>query len=332
MSLLAACTTAPRGTTPQYLDLATVTSEFITAFPSTASPPPRTPYPTPTQFRLQKTEPTGKIVFTCQTSFDSQFNNLCIINADGTGWRQLTSALKINYYFASVAPEGNSVIFSSSLNRGHEIFEMNLELDSEPVQLTFSRANYAPEISPDGTRFIYTHNNGPELWDSQIWMADRDGSNHRQVTNMSGGAWDAVWSPDSTQIMYASRQRNRTQLFILDINSSELRQVTDLEGIRGRNAWSPHNLLATYIGDPWHREIAIFDQYGNNIVYLTDGGNNLAPSFSPDGQWIVFTSYRDRYEYHNHNGCEIYIMRIDGSDVRRLTDTQYCDWQPRWGN
>jgi len=43
---------------------------------------------------------------------------------------------------------------------------------------------------------------------------------------------------------------------------------------------------------------------------VTEGGNNLAPDFSPDGQWIAFTSYRDRYG--EHNGCEIYILRLDG--------------------
>jgi len=25
-------------------------------------------------------------------------------------------------------------------------------------------------------------------------------------------------------------------------------------------------------------------------------------------------------------------MRVDGSDIRQLTDNDYCDYQPRWGN
>ena len=64
-------------------------------------------------------------------------------------------------------------------------------------------------------------------------------------------------------------------------------------------------------------------------MQLTDGLNNLAPSFSPDGNWITFMSYRDHPQ--QALGCEIYIMRVDGSDVRRLTDNDICDWQPRWG-
>jgi Tol biopolymer transport system component len=62
---------------------------------------------------------------------------------------------------------------------------------------------------------------------------------------------------------------------------------------------------------------------------LTTGGNSLAPSFSPDNQWVAYTSYE-----HNPGiswACEIYIRRVDGSETRRLTFNEYCDWQPRWG-
>jgi tricorn protease len=59
------------------------------------------------------------------------------------------------------------------------------------------------------------------------------------------------------------------------------------------------------------------------------GGNSQGPSFSPDGQWIAFTAYFDGF--NDINGCEIYIIRTDGTDLRRLTKNDYCDYQPRWG-
>jgi TolB protein len=40
-------------------------------------------------------------------------------------------------------------------------------------------------------------------------------------------------------------------------------------------------------------------------------------------------SYRDHPG--EGDGCEIYVMRVDGSELHRLTDNDYCDWQPRWG-
>ena len=48
--------------------------------------------------------PTGKIVYTCQVAGDQ----LCIINADGTGFRQLTEDANRHWY-ASISPDGASV-------------------------------------------------------------------------------------------------------------------------------------------------------------------------------------------------------------------------------
>lgn len=72
------------------------------------------------------------------------------------------------------------------------------------------------------------------------------------------------------------------------------------------------------------RDIYLVATDGSVVYQLTDGGGNLAPSFSPDGGWITFTSYRD-------GDSEIYIMRADGSGVTQLTFNDRPDWQPRWG-
>ena len=87
--------------------------------------------------------------------------------------------------------------------------------------------------------------------------------------------------------------------------------------------------IATYSGQSWQREIILTDLNNSTSHQITNGGNNLAPSFSPDGNWIAFTSYMDKYK--DDDGCEIYIMRTNGSDIHRLTNNDYCDYQPRWG-
>jgi tricorn protease len=69
---------------------------------------------------------------------------------------------------------------------------------------------------------------------------------------------------------------------------------------------------------------------GSNVRQLTpNGGNSQGPAFSPDGKWVAFTAYFDHPG--DINGCEIYIIRTNGSDMRRLTNNDYCDYQPRWG-
>lgn len=270
----------------------------------------------------------GKIVFTCQVTKESISNQLCLINPDGTGWRQLTDDLNSDHFFASFSPDGESIVYSSNKSGSYNIWE--IELNGMQTQLTDSGFAFAPAVSPDNSKIVYTYNPGGQLSDAQLWMMDRNGGNRYPLTGLDGGAWDVTWSPDGDRILFASQIGENVQLFTLSVSGDDIQLVTILEGLRGRNDWSIDGLLSTYIGTSWNREIVTFDVDGKNVTYITNGGNNLAPSFSPDGEWIVFTSYIDNYL--DDHGCEIYIMKKDGTEQRRLTENDYCDWQPRWGN
>src|SRR5689334_5819644 len=51
-------------------------------------------------------EPTGKIVMTCQIFKEESKEQICIVNADGSGYRRLTTEDNLRHYYASVAPDG----------------------------------------------------------------------------------------------------------------------------------------------------------------------------------------------------------------------------------
>jgi TolB protein len=244
------------------------------------------------------------------------------MNPDGSNFRRLTARDNDDHFYPSISPEGSSVLFSSNMHGDYEIYEM--PLGGEPIRLTAYGDAYAPAVSPDGNLIAFTRSDGIN---PSIWVMNRDGSNPRQVATK---AWDAAWSPDGTQLLHASDRSGEIQIHVVNLDGSNILPLLELDGLRGRNDWSPTGeWLATYAGESWNREIVLFDFASETQLQVTDGGNNLAPSFSLDGQWIAFTSYRDRYR--EDDGCEIYIMRVNGSDVRRLTDNEYCDWQPRWG-
>jgi TolB protein len=185
----------------------------------------------------------------------------------------------------------------------------------------------APEISPDGGLITFMR------WtvasnQYQIWVMDRDGGGERRV--VSGSGWDPTWSPDGKRILFASDRSGRNQLWAVNLDGTALEQISDLPAIRGRSDWSPLNQIVTYSGEPWNRELYLMAADGSDTRQLTPaGGNSQGPSFSPDGEWVAFTAYFDKYE--DIHGCEIYIIRVDGSDLRRLTNNDYCDYQPRWG-
>ena len=284
----------------------------------------KSPSPTITQFTSY---PTGKIVFTCQLYRDENRNQICIINPDGSGFKRLSTDNYSNYFYASITPDGQSILVSRSEDGIYDLWE--IDILGHQKQLTNGPGSYyAPEMSPDGNSIVYTY----EINQHQtIWVMKIDGTDkHIIYDNPLGDSVDPAWSPDGNKILFASGPNSNVQLYIIDKNGSALQQVTDIAGLRGRSDWSPDGqTIATYVGETWHREIYLLNIDGTNLRKITDGGNNLAPSFSPDGQWIVYTSYRDLYG--DDQGCELYKMRLDGTDIKRLTNNSYCDWQPRWG-
>lgn len=269
----------------------------------------------------------GKIVFTCQLFRDENRNQICLIYADGTGYMRLTTEDDAIQWYASLSPDGNSIVYSSNETGTFEIYEM--DLNGNKTKLTQEMGElYAPEISPDGNLIVFSNEQDKSM---EIWVMNRDGSNpHTIFTPSSGIAVDPVWSPDGNQILFASGLNDNKSLYIINSDGSNLHQITNIEGIRGRSDWSHDGkTLATYIGSSWEREIYLLNYDGSNLRQFTNGGTNLAPSFSPDDQWIAFTSYRDNKE--DNNGCEIYIKDLDSNKIIRLTDNSHCDWQPRWG-
>ena len=78
-------------------------------------------------------------------------------------------------------------------------------------------------------------------------------------------------------------------------------------------------------------EIYVMDADGGNQQNLTnDPNDDWSPSWSPDGERIVFSSNRDGNRDGNRNNYEIYVMDADGNNQQRLTDNDFYDSAPSW--
>ncbi len=263
--------------------------------------------------------PSGKIVYTC---FFDGFDEICIMDADGSNQKRLTE-VKATDFYASLSTDGTWILFSSRRLEGFQIYRMDLEGENVERLTAGIGSLYAPSLSPDGQTIVFTR----EREGSQdIWVMDRDGSNPRSITDSSWDDIDPEWSPDGTQISFASNRSGSRQLYVVDANGDNIRKITpELPDMGGRNDWSPDGQMLTfYAGPQYDHDIYLIDVDGDNLRQLTDGGDNLGPSFSPDADWITFTSYRD-------GNNEIYIMNIYGGQVTRLTKNAWSEWQPRWG-
>jgi len=264
----------------------------------------------------------GHIYFTCTRG---DYNQLCVINADGSGYNQLTTGPAHNYYPA-VSPLGGMLVYASNRNGLFDLYLLFFQ-SGNLIQLTREIGNVvSPDFAPDGSTLVFANRaaEGP----TSIWMVDKGGLNPRMVYAGPNTIVATAWSPDGETIAFAMSVDLPTeyQIFLMDVNGQNVRQVSHgLQGVGGSLDWSPDGKsLLIYAGPVGDKDVFQLDVATGLTTQLTHGGNNAASSYSPNGEFIVFNSLR------NNDQADLFIMRSDGSEERQLTDNPEPDWQPRW--
>jgi TolB protein len=171
---------------------------------------------------------------------------------------------------------------------------------------------------------------------AQIATVESDGSGLRELTAGANNNGFPSPSPDGKLIVYRTTGLEGQGLRILHIDTSEITALTNEYDTFP--IWSPRGDLIVFTrqldGD---FEIFSIRPDGKNLRRLTNSpGNDTHCGFSPDGEWIAFTSarmgFKDEAVYSDapQPYGEIFVMRYDGSQVRQLTDNQWEDGTPAW--
>ena len=97
--------------------------------------------------------------YTVDASSGEELTDIWVVNADGTGARNLTSSTAINESFPSFSPDGERIAYfqAGRGNNGQELWVMNAD-GSNKKRLATNAIAYGPaQWSPDaGTRILYT--------------------------------------------------------------------------------------------------------------------------------------------------------------------------------
>lgn len=98
-----------------------------------------------------------------------------------------------------------------------------------------------PQVSPDGSFVVYTHNFMDIMEDrrrSNLWRVDFDGGNARPLTTGAVNDTGARIAPDGTRLAYLSRDDKGVQIFVRWLDSGATLQLTRLEQSPGTLRWS----------------------------------------------------------------------------------------------
>ncbi|MBK5272090.1 MAG: PD40 domain-containing protein [Bacteroidia bacterium] len=216
----------------------------------------------------------NKYIWPLYDSYD-----IFMADLDGKIVKQLTHAKGYDAE-ATLSPDGNKMIYTSDKDGDIDLYIMDLKTGKEKRITNTLGYDGGAWFSPDGKKIIWRASRPTSEEDvkeynyflslnlvaptnMEVFVADTDGSNVRQVTDFGQANWAPAFFPDSKRIIFASNQEYKRgfpfNLYAINEDGSDFEKIT-------------------------HEKI--FDAF---------------PMFSPDGKKLIFCSNRNNGGTHDTN-------------------------------
>ncbi len=236
-----------------------------------------------------------------------------------------------------------------STGKGRTTCSYFLSGDSTIVYSSTHKANLncpvVPKKEDHGGKYIW-----PVYSDFDIFVADLNGNQLKQLTNTEGYDAEPTVSPKGDLIVFTSLRSGDLELYTMNIDGSNVKQVTNDLGYDGGAFFSPDgsklifrssrpkteaeikeykDLLAQGLVMPTNMELYICNVDGSELKKITNlGSANWAPFFHPSGEKIIFSS--------NHKNKTIpfnlYMINVDGTGLEQITFDPVFDAFPMFSN
>jgi Tol biopolymer transport system component len=223
---------------------------------------------------------------------------------------------------------GGLIATASNRDNDYDIYVMEPD-GRRQRRLTSSGNALEPCISHDRKKIAYVdygYDSGDKI--NQIFTANIDGTEIKQLSMGATYRTDPKWSPDGGRILFlAADSTKKNDLFVMNADGSGIKQLTNDDYYKNAPSWSPDGkkIVFSSTKDEYSR-IFTMDADGRNISQVTKDTklSDENPCWSPDGGRILFIRFIRDYR--------LMTVKPDGTGEQEIEsgkcDGRYAAWSP----
>jgi dipeptidyl aminopeptidase/acylaminoacyl peptidase len=187
--------------------------------------------------------------------------NLCAINADSTGFAQITMD-GAGYHHPTWSPDGLHLAFASTRDGPAELYAMAAN-GSGVVRLTQNVGFVgSPAWSPDGSRIVFDC--AVDAGNDDLCMINADGTGFTRLTSDPARDYGAAWKPDGSTLAFATTRYGEDEVVLLSpVGGSVTRIGSGLPGFEP--TWAPDGTQLALV-----QVRQVCDQYGCGMYNLVE--------------------------------------------------------------
>ncbi|HSY30276.1 MAG TPA: Tol-Pal system beta propeller repeat protein TolB [Burkholderiaceae bacterium] len=222
----------------------------------------------------------------------------------------------------SWSPDGTKVAYVSFENRKPVVYVQDLITKERTVVANYKGSNSAPAWSPDSSKLAVALTLSGS---TQIYSVNANGGSLQRLSNSGGIDTEPRFSPDGQSIYFTSDRSGGPQIYKMSASGGSAQRITFKGDWNTTPRISPDGKTLAFISrrDGQYQLYAV-DLTNSQELRLSDSGDAEAPSFSPNGRYIMYAT-------KSGGRGTLAVVSIDGSVKHQLTTQVGEIREPTWG-